>query len=182
MTFPSSFIRVPIGTRRIAALLSLLALAGCAPTVAPPAAPVAVAPPPAVSPPVAGGDWRDWPLAPGSWRYVPGNPISEARYGEGQTAQFVVRCDAAKRQITLMRTGATAELTIQASSRAARFPAGHVDDHGVAMSGVVLNAVDGFLDVMAFSRGRIAVLSPGLPGIALPAWAEPARAIEDCRK
>ena len=50
------------------------------------------------------------------------------------------------------------------------------------MSAVILNAKDAFLDEMLFSRGRIAVASPGLPGLAIPTWAEPARAVEDCRK
>jgi hypothetical protein len=143
----------------------------------PPPTPAASQPAPAAS-----GDWRDWPIAPGTWRYIPGTPISEARYGDPQTSQFVVRCDAARRQVTIMRAGTTTELTIQASTRAARFPAGHIDDRGTAMSGVILSANDAFLDVMAFSRGRIAISSPGLAGLAVPAWAEPARAIEDCRK
>jgi hypothetical protein len=171
-------------TPRLAGLLPLL-LSACAPTVAPPSAPVPPpAPPPPAAAPVLSKDWRDWPLAPGSWRYLPGTPMSEARYGEGPAAPalFVVRCDAARRQVTIMRAGTSAELTVIASTRSARFPAGHVDDRGTAMSGFVLNAADGFLDVMAFSRGRIAVTGPGLEPLAVPAWAEPARAIEDCRK
>lgn len=96
--------------------------------------------------------------------------------------RFVVQCDAAARRVTLMRAGTATELVITTSSRAARFPAGHLEHEGVAMTGVILAANDGFLDVMAFSRGRIAVQSPGLPPLAIPAWAEPARAVEDCRK
>lgn len=169
-------------TAKSPALLLLLALGACAPTVAPAPQPApAPAPPPAPLPQLS-ADWRDWPLAPGTWRYLPGTPVSEARYGLPQAVQFVVRCDAAKRQVTLMRAGSTTELTVTASTRSARFPAGHIDDRGAVMSGVILSANDGFLDVIAFSRGRIAITSPGLPGIALPAWAEPARAIEDCRK
>ncbi|ATE64768.1 hypothetical protein [Rhizorhabdus dicambivorans] len=165
------------------ALMSLpLALSACAPTVAPPPAPVPPPAPPAPPAPTLAKDWRDWPLAPGTWRYVPGTPVSEARYGEPQASQLVVRCDAAKRQVTIMRAGSAAELTILASTRSARFQAGHIDDRGIAMTGFILSANDGFLDVMAFSRGRIAVTAPGLAPVAVPAWAEPARAIEDCRK
>lgn len=172
----------PTNPRRFAPLLLTLVFSACAPTVAPAPEPVPPAAAPPAPPPASSADWRDWPLAPGTWRYIAGAPISEARYGTPQAAQFVVRCDASKRQVTLMRAGSTAELTVMASTRSARFPAGHIDDRGAVMSGVILSANDGFLDVMAFSRGRIAVTSPGLPGIALPAWAEPARAIEDCRK
>ena len=163
-------------------MLLPLALSACAPTPAPqapappPPAPVAVALPP------PNGDWRDWPLTPGRWRYVPGAPVSSARYGDGTAAQFAIACDTTTRRVTIMRAGTTSELAITTSYRTARFPAGHVDDRGTAMSAVILNAKDAFLDEMLFSRGRIAVASPGLPGLAIPTWAEPARAIEDCRK
>lgn len=165
------------------AVLVLLALGGCAATTSAPPAPVPPPAPPAAPAPVAhAGDWRDWPIASGTWRYVPGTPVSAARYGDGQSSQLVVQCDAAKRQVTIMRAGTSAQIEILASTRSARFPAGHVTDRGAAMSAVILSANDAFLDVMAFSRGRIAVRSPGLPDLAVPAWAEPARAIEDCRK
>lgn len=172
-----------IDIRPLAALLSL-ALGGCAATISAPPAPVPPpAPPtPAPAPAAQGGDWRDWPLTPGTWRYVPGTPVSAARYGDGQTAQLVVQCDATKRQVTIMRAGSSGEIEILASTRSARFPTGHIMDRGATMSAVILSANDAFLDVMAFSRGRIAIRSPGLPDLAVPAWAEPARAIEDCRK
>ena len=171
----------PIDKKRLAGLLPL-ALSACAPTVTPPPAPVPPPAPPPASPPPLSGDWRDWPITAGSWRYVPGAPISAARFGTERAAQFVVQCDETKRQVTIMRAGATTQIEIIASTRSARFPVGHIDDHGSAMSGVILNAKDVFLDVMAFSRGRIGIRSPGLPDLAVPAWAEPARAIEDCRK
>lgn len=173
-----------IDIRQLAALLLLpLTLASCATTSSAP--PVAVPPPvapPAPAPVVHSGDWRDWPIAAGSWRYVPGTPVSAARYGDAQASQFVVQCDATKRQITIMRAGTSDQIEIITSTRSAKFPAGHLVDRGTAMSAVILSANDGFLDVMAFSRGRIAVRSPGLADLAIPAWAEPARAIEDCRK
>ncbi len=42
-------------------------------------------------------------------------------------------------------------------------------------------AVDGGFDRMIFSRGRFAVESLGAAPIAVPAWAEVARVVEDCR-
>ena len=170
-----------IDKKRLALWLLPLALSACGPETPPPAP---VPPPPAAPPPapVPSGDWRDWPLTPGSWQYVPGTPVSSARYGEAPAVQFIIQCDAAARRVTIMRAGTATELAITTSTRTAHFPAGHIDDHGTAMSGVILNASDAFLDEMVFSRGRIAVVSPGLPSLAIPAWAEPARAIEDCRK
>lgn len=163
------------------ALLLLLGVSACA--APPPPAPLPVpAPPPSPPAPVLSGNWRDWPITPGTWQYLPGAPISSARYGDGQTAHFIVRCDSATRRVTIMRSGSAAEFSITTSTRTARFPAGHIDESGGAMSGVILNATDAFLDELVFSRGRIAVQSPGLESLAIPAWAEPARAIEDCRK
>ena len=162
-------------------LLLLLGVSACA--APPPPAPLPVsAPPPSPPAPVLTGDWRDWPITPGTWQYLPGTPISSARYGDGQTAQFIVRCDSAARRVTIMRSGSATEFSITTSTRTARFPAGHIDESGGAMSGVILNATDAFLDELVFSRGRIAVQSPGLESLAIPTWAEPARAIEDCRK
>jgi hypothetical protein len=108
--------------------------------------------------------------------------MSIARYADAAGVYFAVRCDLASRRVTLMRSGSATEMQLFTSSRTARFPTGHIELDGRAMSGVVLNATDAFLDAMAFSRGRLAVASPGLEGLAVPAWAEPARAIEDCRK
>jgi len=174
----------PIDIRQLILLPLPLALSACTTTDTPPPAPAAapVAAPPPVAAVAHDGDWRDWPLTPGNWRYVRGAPVSAARYGDARTAAFVVQCDATKRQVTIMRAGSSNQIEIIASNRTARFPAGHVMDGATAMSAVILSANDSFLDAMAFSRGRIAVKSPGLADMAIPAWAEPARAIEDCRK
>ena len=169
-----------IDMRQLALLLLPLALGACTPQAAPSPAPIPAPPPPPA--PVLSGDWRDWPITVGTWRYLPGTPVSEARYGEEGAAQFVLRCDAATRRVTVMRAGSATELSIIMSTRTAKLPAGHIQDRGVAMSGVMLNANDALLDEMIFSRGRFAVQSPGLSSLAIPAWGEPARAIEDCRK
>ena len=171
-----------IDIRQLPLLLLPLALSACGPTRTSPPAPPPAPPAAPVQQPVHSGDWRDWPLTPGTWRYVPGTPISSARYGDGSAVQFIVECDSALRRVTLMRAGSATEIAIITSTRIARFPAGHVEREGAAMTGVILAASDAFLDVMAFSRGRIAVQSPGLLSLAIPTWAEPARAIEDCRK
>ncbi len=171
--------------RSCAAVVAALLLASCSgdgavrPAPAPVAPPAQPTPP---SPPPRSADWRDWPIAPGTWRYEPGTAVSTALYADASAVHFAVRCDLASHRVTLMRSGSATEMQLFTSSRTARFPTGHIELDGRAMSGVVLNASDTFLDAMAFSRGRLAVASPGLEGLAVPAWAEPARAIEDCRK
>jgi hypothetical protein len=47
--------------------------------------------------------------------------------------------------------------------------------------GAPLPAADPLFDQMAFSRGRFTIAAEGLPMLVIPAWPEPARAIEDCR-
>jgi len=44
-----------------------------------------------------------------------------------------------------------------------------------------LAAFDATLDAIAFSRGRVAFAAAGAPALVVPAWAETARVIEDCR-
>jgi hypothetical protein len=40
---------------------------------------------------------------------------------------------------------------------------------------------DPLLDAMAFSKGRFAIETPGLPTLYIPSWPEVTRVIEDCR-
>lgn len=169
-----------------AAAVALAVLSSCAadgparPEGSPPPPAPVTAPEPAVQ--ARPADWRDWPITPGRWQYRPGTPISSAAYEDGQAPSFVVQCDSGQHRVTIMRQGTTAEMTISTSSRTARFPTGHVELEGRAMSAVILNANDAFLDAMAFSRGRLGIAAPGLDPLAIPAWAEPARVVEDCRK
>ena len=44
-----------------------------------------------------------------------------------------------------------------------------------------VGAYDPLLDALAFSLGRVAVTVSGQPPLVVPAWAEVARVIEDCR-
>lgn len=167
-------------------MLCLVLLAACTPIPRPVSAPAIVAPAPPPDPqpaPVHASDWRDIPLAAGTWHYADGQAISAARYGQdGLPAQVVVRCDKANRQIAIMRQGSTSELVITTSSGTERFAAGRLEDGGVAMSGALFAANNPLLDRIAFSRGRFVLAGPGLAMLAVPAWAEPARTIEDCRK
>lgn len=162
------------------ALAVVLLLAGCAPA---PIAPTVLAVPPPTPAQSKSAEGGEIPLTAGAWRYQPGADISYARYGRaGAAPDIVLRCDRVNRQIALLRNGAAAEIVVTTSAGAERFAAGRIDVNGVAMSGAIFNAADGFLDRFAFSRGRVSIASAGQPTLIAPAWAEPARAIEDCRK
>jgi hypothetical protein len=151
------------------ALAAFVMLGACVPrpAPAPPPAKPADAPPPAAE-----------PAAPATWRYTPSGPGSAATYSAGGAADLVIGCDAVARQITLSRAGAgSGPMTLRTSSGEASWPAHVVEGRTVA----ILTATDPALDRMAFSRGRFTVRVVGLPDLEAPAWAEPARVIEECR-
>jgi len=112
-------------------------------------------------------------LTPGSWRYTADASGPVAIYGSAAGASFSVRCSPV-RQILVTREGVGPDrrMTIRTSSTARSFEG----------AGVSLAPSDPILDAIAFSRGRFSVDSPGLPLLIIPAWPEPARVIEDCRR
>jgi hypothetical protein len=170
----------------LAALTTTLLLAGCvAPREqAPPPPPPAPAPPPPppLPAPPASQDWRDIPITPGGWSYAaePGGTI--ARFGQPGAALFAIRCDLASRAVTLTRLGAGTggAATIDVTTSAGRQVLRGAPQPGAAAA-ASLQARDPLLDRMAFSRGRFIVAVPGTTRLAIPAWPEFARVVEDCR-
>ena len=174
---------------RIGLLLGLLAAAACVPKreAPPPPQPERPAPTPRptyqVPPPPPAADWRDLPLTPGAWFYRNESGSSLALFGPANSeASFTVRCDRARRLVTLSREGITSGnmMTVRTSSGARNLPLSVQTEPLPYVSGS-LNANDRFLDSIAFSRGRFTVEVPGAPMLVIPAWPEPARVIEDCR-
>jgi hypothetical protein len=186
---PSRRFAHKLGMRNILAIASLAVLAGCvAPSVPPPRpappAPVRVpAPAPAPPPPAYGGDWRDWPLARGTWVYRQDARGSIALFGvRDADAELTLRCDRLAGQLYLSRRGATpGQMTIRTSSTArslAAQPAGGTPSY----MAVALTAADTLLDAIAYSRGRFIVETPPAAPLVVPAWSEFARVVEDCRR
>jgi hypothetical protein len=123
------------------------------------------------------------PLTPGRWSYRNEGQNSAASFGSAEGAgSFTVRCDRARRQVTLLRQGITTgnTMTVRTSYSARNLPLSIQTEppNSVFAS---LPASDRFLDGMAFSRGRFTVEVPGTPMLIIPAWPEPARVVEDCR-
>ncbi|MCF2513743.1 hypothetical protein LVY65_01500 [Sphingomonas sp. G124] len=109
------------------------------------------------------------PLAPGQWSYIPTAGGSLASFGSAVT----LRCDRTTRTVTITRPSsgvATGPLTFATSSLIRTLPLG----------GRLL-ANDPLLDAIAFSRGRFLMSDGAGPILAIPAWPEAARSIEDCR-
>ncbi len=167
------------------------ALAACA-TKAPapprPAPPVSrPVPPPIAAPSVYAGDWIDWPLTVGDWRYARDGAGSVARFGvAGQATRFAMRCDTAARHVSLQSLGAldagrSATMTVRTSAGTARFALANRGGQP-PMVAAQLPVDDPTLDRMAFSRGRFVIEIDGAPTpLVVPAWPEVARVIEDCR-
>jgi hypothetical protein len=152
--------------------LLALALAGCSTPAPPPAKPAAAPPPQIAAPPPPAVDWRDIPETPGRWGYARDTAGSSATFTEtGGVADLVLRCDAVAHKVTLTRPGMTGAITLTTSYGTRSWPD----------SPVMLASTDPVLDQIAFSRGRFTIEMANAPRLVLPAWAEPARVIEDCR-
>ena len=96
---------------------------------------------------------------------------------------LVLRCDLSNRTVTLSRAGSAASdvpmtVTTQSTSR----PLLGTPQQGSPPSiAVAFSAGDPLLDAMAFSRGRFALETAGMPTLYVPSWPEVSRVIEDCR-
>lgn len=179
----------PIYTRLAAGLALTFAIAACVPRTAPPPPPPAEPPAPVALPPAAGptptyDNWMDAPATPGDWTYRPVQGGGAALFGEPRSeARFTLRCDRSQRQVHLERAGEaggqvpvvirteTTDRTLTGQPAAGQLP----------LIRASLAANDRLLDAIAFSKGRFAVETPGLPTLYLPAWPEVSRVIEDCR-
>jgi len=154
-----------------AGLLALLAGCAAADRDAPPAPAPRVhmpAPRPAPlppAPPAAPATWLDAPLSTGDWTYKVEDSGSAAVFGG---SALVIRCDPGRREVALILEGATGPLTVETT-------------YGRTSFAGPLAASDPRLDQIAFSRGRFGVEAAGAPRLVVPAWAEPARVVEDCR-
>ncbi|NWK97319.1 hypothetical protein DM806_16910 [Sphingobium lactosutens] len=139
----------------------------------------APAPPPAATPAPPAANWEDRALTPGNWSYRQDTGGSAALFGTSAQPLFTLRCDRANRRITALRAGAgQGAMVIRTSYGAVSWPA--TVDAGT-QTVAARSATDSVLDQIAYSRGKIGVEVPGLASLVLPAWAETARVVEDCR-
>jgi hypothetical protein len=155
----------------LAGLGTAVLLAGCAAKPVPAPRPVAgPAPPPVIGPPpvqrAPSPDWRDVDLTAGTWFY----DGTSARFVTSAKGAFALRCDSAARRMFLELEGSAGEMIIRTTELERRF----------ADVRAPLAVGDPFLDAIVFSRGRF-VVETASSMLVIPAWPEPARALEDCR-
>jgi len=121
------------------------------------------------------------PIA-GSWTYAATTDGSEATFVNASALpQLAVHCARASRRVSIWKPGSIAVpfLAVWTSSASRSVPASF--DPTSRRITIQLTAYDPLLDGVAFSRGRFAVGVSGGPALVVPAWAEAARVIEDCR-
>ncbi|MEO6718005.1 MAG: hypothetical protein ABIM50_12255 [Novosphingobium sp.] len=120
------------------------------------------------------------PITPGNWHWRMEGARSVARFG-GET--LVLSCNRNAGSITLIRPGAATgpvPVTIQTSTLNRTLSASPEPGPPPVIA-LSLPSRDSLLDAMAFSRGRFAVETAGLPTLYVPSWTEVSRVIEDCR-
>ena len=131
---------------------------------------------------VTATDFSYSPVSPGSWVYRSVAGGSEASFVDGTgTTRMVLACGKITRLMTISRISAApaANLSFWTSSLSRGLAARFDQRSGRVIAQV--GAMDGLLDALAFSRGRFALLMPGSPALVIPAGAEIAHVIEDCR-
>lgn len=172
--------RLPIS---VATAAILAATASCSGRIVPPApAPTAtVTPTPTPQPPPSPTiNWQDAPITPGNWTWSMVNGHSQAQFAGGT---LTLQCNRAANSVTLIRAGSgqgQIPVTVTTSKMTRALSGQALGGSGAGIA-VTLQARDGLLDAMAFSRGRFAVATAGMPTLYVPSWPEVSRVIEDCR-
>ena len=118
----------------------------------------------------------------GDWSFAQTTDGSEATFGTASSLpQLTIHCTKATRRITIWRPASAAApfLNVWTSTQSRQLPASFNPATGRISAD--LPAFDTLFDGIAFSRGRFGVAVSNAPALIVPAWAEPARVIEDCR-
>jgi hypothetical protein len=121
------------------------------------------------------------PIA-GSWVYAQTANGSEASFlNASALPQLTIRCTRATRRITIAKPASAAApfLTVWTSAQTRALPASF--NPATTRISADVTAYDPLLDAIVFSRGRFGVSVSGTMPLVVPAWAEVARVIEDCR-
>jgi len=133
------------------------------------------------------GEWIDWPIQKGDWRYRQDERGSIALFGlEGRDAKLILRCMKNSKQIFLSRLWRIGEargnikMTIRTSHTLKSYTAAPTGGTPAYVA-IEIDRNDDILDALAYTRGRFAIETTGLFSRAIPSWSEIVRVVEDCR-
>lgn len=118
----------------------------------------------------------------GSWSYAATSDGSEATFvNVGGAPQLWVSCTRSTRQVSIAKaaTAAAPFIAVWTSSQSRSIPASFNPTTGRLT--IELGTSDSLLDALSNSRARLGFTVGSEPPLVVPAWAEPARVIEDCR-
>jgi hypothetical protein len=118
----------------------------------------------------------------GNWSYAATPDGSEATFANGGGApQLWVHCTRSTRQVSIAKaaTAAAPFIAVWTSSQTRSVPASFNPATGRLT--IQLGAGDSLLDALSNSRARLGFTVGSEPPLVVPAWAEPARVVEDCR-
>jgi hypothetical protein len=121
------------------------------------------------------------PIA-GNWTYAATADGSEASFADASDiVQLWVHCSRAAGRVSIAKpaTGGAPFLNVWTSSETRSIPSSFNPMSG--RLAIDLAATDPLLDAISSSRGRIGFAVAGQPALVIPAWAEAARVVEDCR-
>lgn len=118
----------------------------------------------------------------GNWTYAATPEGSDAIFANASgSPQLFVHCTKATRRVSISKPANTAAPTISiwTSSLTRSVPSSF--NPATARLTIDLSNYDAILDAIATSRGRIGFSVGNESALVLPAWAEAAHVIEDCR-
>jgi hypothetical protein len=118
----------------------------------------------------------------GSWTYAAVPDGSDATFANSSgNPQLFIHCTKATRRVSISKPASAAApaLNIWTSSLTRSVPSSF--NPATARITVDLATYDPILDALATSRGRIGFSVGNESALVLPAWAEAAHVIEDCR-
>lgn len=118
----------------------------------------------------------------GNWTYAATPEGSEASFASTSgSPQLFVHCMRATRRVSIAKAANAAApiLNVWTSSLTRSVPSSY--NPATARLTIDLANYDPILDAIATSRGRIGFSVGSEPPLVLPAWAEAAHVIEDCR-
>lgn len=121
------------------------------------------------------------PIA-GSWSYAATADGSEATFAnESGFPQLIVHCTRATRRVSIAKPASAAAplINVWTSSQTRNVPASFNPATGRLT--IEFEANDSLLDALSNSRGRLGFTVSPQPSLVVPAWAEVARVVEDCR-
>lgn len=121
------------------------------------------------------------PIA-GNWTYSATADGSEASFVNASGApQLWLHCTRATRRVSIAKPATVAAPFINLWTSSLAQSVASSFNPATGRLTIDLAATDPLLDALSSSRGRIAFTVAGQPPLVIPAWAEAARVIEDCR-